>query len=291
MNSDLTNKDPKNLPQNLPPPEPKSAFAQFEEERWDVVAETYHQHFGNQTRQTLETLLDSVEAEAGVSLLDVACGQGFLVGRATVRGCIASGVDISAEMIAIARKQNPESRFRRESGEALSYADNHFDTVACNFGMPHFDQPELAIQEAQRVLKRNGRYGFTVWQPPEHSEMFALFMNAVQKHGDPRVELPPGPPPHQYANPEHIRSTLAEFGFKDVQISELPVLARFQDPHDLLRVFTDGGVRSWLLLEKQDPKKREAISKAIIHEAGKYTREDGTIGVLMPALMTVARKA
>jgi ubiquinone/menaquinone biosynthesis C-methylase UbiE len=52
-----------------------------------------------------DALLDRLGVTAGSRLIDMACGTGSLVTRAALRGAEAHGVDVSAEMLAYARRR------------------------------------------------------------------------------------------------------------------------------------------------------------------------------------------
>ena len=94
------------------------------------------------------------------SLLDVGCGTGFLTELLTkqlpARYC---AVDLSDEMIRVAKeKQIDGVEFVVSSADKLPYPDETFDIVTCSQSFHHYPYPELAMQEAKRVLKPGGLY-------------------------------------------------------------------------------------------------------------------------------------
>src|SRR5207247_2280972 len=66
--------------------------------------DAYDAVVGRVTARVAEPLLDAVGVLAGTSLLDVATGTGHVAGAAAARGARAAGVDVSAEMLARARR-------------------------------------------------------------------------------------------------------------------------------------------------------------------------------------------
>jgi ubiquinone/menaquinone biosynthesis C-methylase UbiE len=72
-------------------------------------------------------------------------------------------------MVAIAKKMFPDIRFAQGDVQNLSCPDASFDRVLINFGLLHLSHPEQACAEAFRVLRSNGKFGFTVWAPPPQS--------------------------------------------------------------------------------------------------------------------------
>src|SRR5215467_12587672 len=149
-------------------------FRDFEHRGWERAAAHYGKGFGELTQQSVEPLLDAVQADRGARLLDVACGPGYVAAAAAARGSSVLGIDFSAEMVAIASSQNPALEFQEGDAENLKLADSTFDIVVMNYGMLHLSQPDRAISEAFRVLRPGGRYAFTVWDLPERAVGFQI---------------------------------------------------------------------------------------------------------------------
>ena len=89
-------------------------------------------------------------------LLDIACGGGHLLAEAENAGLHTVGVDISKVALQIAKEKAQRSRIICGDGEALPFRDEFFD-YAINLGsLEHFIDPQLALREMARVLKRDG---------------------------------------------------------------------------------------------------------------------------------------
>ena len=98
------------------------------------------------------------------SVLDVACGTGDMVLELCKRGCTVTGVDLSEEMLNIARQKTASANSQFSilnlqfgNAEALSFPDNTFDAVTCAFGVRNFVNLEQGLSEMLRVLKPGGR--------------------------------------------------------------------------------------------------------------------------------------
>lgn len=265
------------------------AFKSFEHDGWAEVSGAYDGSFGMITRQAAEPLLDAVAVGPGVRLLDVACGTGYLANLAAGRGADAIGTDYVEAMVEQAQRLHPETVYRQADGEALPFTANNFDAVVCSFGMLHFADPGKAIAEAFRVLVAGGRYAFTVWNPPKTSPYFSNFIGAVQAHGDMKVPLPPGPPPHQYGEAEACHRILTDTGFLDTAVRELPIVARLENERDVLEPVCVGGVRGRKLLLAQTEEAKKNILQAAIAGAKKFAK-DGNIEIPMPAVLASGRK-
>lgn len=94
-------------------------------------------------------------------VLDVACGTGDMVVELLRTRHAASlqvtGVDLSEEMLAIAKRKAPQAEYRLADAEHLPFGDASFDAVTCAFGVRNFVHLEQGLSEMLRVLKPGGR--------------------------------------------------------------------------------------------------------------------------------------
>src|SRR2546430_14342523 len=79
------------------------SFTEFELQGWERVADKYNLVWSSSTRQFIPPLLDTTEVFAGMSVLDVGCGPGYVSDAAAERGATSTGLDFSKEMVAIAK--------------------------------------------------------------------------------------------------------------------------------------------------------------------------------------------
>ena len=94
-------------------------------------------------------------------VLDVACGTGDMVVELLRTRHAASlqvtGVDLSKEMMAIAKRKAPQAEYRLADVERLPFGVASFDAVTCAFGVRNFVHLEQGLHEMLRVLKPGGR--------------------------------------------------------------------------------------------------------------------------------------
>lgn len=94
-------------------------------------------------------------------ILDVGCGTGFLAFLYAEMGHAVTGVDLSAEMIAVARRkaqhQGIAATFQVGDAEAIQEPDDSFDLVIARHLLWTLPDPGRAVQEWLRVLRPNGR--------------------------------------------------------------------------------------------------------------------------------------
>jgi ubiquinone/menaquinone biosynthesis C-methylase UbiE len=251
------------------------SFKQMEQSGWHAKATNYDKFAGNVTRQAMETLLDATKVVSGMSVLDIACGPGYGAGAAAARGAIAIGVDFAEGMVAEAVRNFPAANFQQGDGENLSFENESFDAVICPFGLLHMPEPEQAVAEAYRVLKKGGHYSFSVWTTPETHEFFAIVLSAIQAHGNMEVPLPPAPPIFRFSDHSECQKILAEAGFADIAVTETKPIWRANAAQQVLDMIYNSTVRTAMLLEHQAPSALEDIHKAILSGAENYRTEDG----------------
>ncbi len=267
-----------------------SNFREFEHSGWQSVASPYHDYFARLTRQAIKPLLDAAGAGSSTDLLDVATGPGYVAAAAAQRGATVTGVDFSSVMVAKAQKDYPSITFMEGDAESLPFAEASFDIVCMSFGMLHLSKPEQAAAEAFRVLRPNGRFAFTVWSTPDSSPAFGIALSAIEKHGNSKVPLPPGPPFFRFSDMQESRLVLQQAGFCDVTCRQIPMLWQLDCAEDLFKAFFEGTPRTGGLLRAQSAEDLKAIETAMRDEASKYEK-NGRIEIPMASVLAIGVKS
>lgn len=117
-------------------------------ENWD--AETIR------NERVINTILDNSQVKENTRVLDVACGTGVLFPDYIKRGAVVTGVDISPEMVKIAKKNFPEIEVICEDVEKLDFSEK-FDVVMVYNAFPHFPHPQRVIEKLSTFLRDGGR--------------------------------------------------------------------------------------------------------------------------------------
>ncbi len=267
------------------------SFREFEQAGWEdsgVIAK-YHEHLSSVTTQSVGALLDAVEIRNDSRVLDVATGAGYIAGAAAQRGANAIGIDFSAAQVRMARETYPAVRFEQADAEALPFDPESFDAVVNGFGMCHLPNPDVALREAFRVLKRGGRVAFTVWDSPERAVAFGAVYAAVRAHGSMDVGLPAGPNFFLFSDPKQSSEALLRAGFASPRSHQVPQVWRVSDPDRIFEVITEGSVRAAAMIRAQSASARAAIRAAMRDTFTKYKRGDG-FEVPAPAVLATAIK-
>jgi ubiquinone/menaquinone biosynthesis C-methylase UbiE len=267
----------------------ENAFHAFEHAGWEAVPRRYDESFAALTVQSIEPLLDATEVRDGLRLLDIATGPGYAAAAAARRGADVVGLDFSAAMVAEARRQHPTLDFREGDAEELPFADDSFHAVVMNFGLLHLPRPERAVREAHRVLRARGRFGFTVWAPPEQAIGLGLVLRAIQRHGDMSVHLPPGPPFFRFSDSGECMRVLQDAGFESPRVDLVPQVWRLRSPEALFEIMLHSTVRTAALLGAQTPDALDAI-RGELRDATAACRNGDAIELAMPSMLASAMK-
>jgi SAM-dependent methyltransferase len=97
--------------------------------------------------------------------LDAACGTGRHAARLATLGHDVDGVDLTPEMLAIARVNVPGAGFREADLRAIPSGDAAYQLVVCGLALAHVPELAAAVAELSRVLASGGRLIVSVLHP------------------------------------------------------------------------------------------------------------------------------
>lgn len=110
----------------------------------------------NKDNKIINTILDNAGVKSGCDVLDVACGTGVLISDYLERSVHSvTGIDISPEMLKIAKQKYPQAEFILNDAEKTEF-DKEFDCIMIFNAFPHFPNPEGIISHLSKFLKSGG---------------------------------------------------------------------------------------------------------------------------------------
>ena len=103
-------------------------------------------------------------------VLDLACGEGYNTRILARKGARVVGVDFSTELIRMAKQTEQREklgvRYRvSDAADLKDFESERFDVVTCMMALMDIERYEDAISEVARVLKRDGRFVFSITHP------------------------------------------------------------------------------------------------------------------------------
>jgi SAM-dependent methyltransferase len=122
-------------------------------------------------------------------VLDLGCGAGHTALAAARRAAEVVALDLTPEMLEVARGLARETglsnvSFRHASATDLPFDGGSFDVVASRFAAHHFHDPAPAMMEAARVLRPGGVLLLADTVSPEDGAL-DTFYNAAELLRDP----------------------------------------------------------------------------------------------------------
>jgi len=125
--------------------------------------------------------------KAGDKVIDVCCGTGAQVLEYGRRGIIATGIDISPNMLNIAMRNRMKQKavnvsFQLADATRLPFPDRYFDYASVSFGLHDKVKPVRyqIISEMKRVVKQDGALILIDYQVPLPKNVLAVFARAIE---------------------------------------------------------------------------------------------------------------
>lgn len=264
-----------------------AAFTEFERAGWDRIPDGYHRFMGPVTAQAADPLLDAAGVEQGDRVLDVATGPGYIAGQAAARGAEVVAVDLSAQILALARTLNPNVAFHAADAADLPFAGATFDAVVAGFLVPHLPDHERVLAEFCRVLAPGGVVALSTWDRPERVPLLGLLVDAVaQVGGRPPPGLPAGPPFFRFSDEHSLARLLEGAGLADVAVTTHAFVHRVASADALWEGVLSGSVRTAALVAGQPHTLRKAMRAAFDRLAAPYGVRGG---LHLPVSVLIAR--
>jgi len=191
----------------------------------DPVAQLKSQHratWATGSYAEVATLVEEVPpthllAAVGVSsehdVLDVATGSGNVALRAARSGARVIGLDLTPELLEVARSRASDAgleiAFVEGDCEALPFPDASFDRVLSVFGVQFAPRHEVTADELVRVCRRGGVIGAVNWTP---QGLIGRMFRVLGRY------LPPLPPfasaPPLWGDEDHVGELFAGHGLE-----------------------------------------------------------------------------
>ncbi len=152
-------------------------------------AHTFDKYAEKTDDQVAPRFRAALGASAGGHLLDVACGPGVVTAALAPGAASVVAFDATEEMLEKARSRCNKAglanvMFKRGDAENLPFPDAQFDGVVTRLAVHHFADPQRAIGEMFRVLRRGGTAVVVdIVSSPDPAE--SNLQNAIERLRDP----------------------------------------------------------------------------------------------------------
>ncbi len=186
---------------------------------WNRISDVYLREIDQRFAPVVEALIARARLTAGETVLDLGTGTGAVAERAAAivgAGGQVVGVDISLDMLALARKQMAargltDVALREGRGERIPADDHTFDVVLSSLTLMYMIDRAATVREIARVLRPGGRLIAAVWGGPDECDIVLFQQTAGRFAGPPPV---PGVGPGGLADPTLFLQQLADAGIE-----------------------------------------------------------------------------
>jgi ubiquinone/menaquinone biosynthesis C-methylase UbiE len=230
---------------------------------------------------------DAARLGPGDRVLDVACGTGAVASEALRRvgpeGQVA-GLDVSPDMLAVARRKLPGLDLRQSRAEELPFDDEAFDAITCQFGLMFFEGREAALRHMSRVLRPGGRLSVAVWDALERTPGYTALTEIVEKHLGAEAGIPIRAA-FALGDADEMLSLLDAAGFASVQARSIDATARFPSVAD----WVEAEVKGWIAADISEQQYGALLADAQ-RALAPYEQDDGTVAFSLPAIVCTGLK-
>ncbi len=129
---------------------------------WNKIAKIYENKFMDYDlyNDTYDIFLDFINTNS--SVLEIGCGPGNITRYLLAKNpnLKIKGIDISENMVALARNNNPLAEFEIMDSRKLDSLNDKFDAIICGFCIPYLSQADCLklIADCKNLLNDSGLF-------------------------------------------------------------------------------------------------------------------------------------
>jgi SAM-dependent methyltransferase len=223
-------------------------------------------------RPVYEAVLKRYVVSKATSYLDAGCGAGMAAQIAAEHGAAVTGIDASSALLEIARSRVPNGNFREGDLEALPYPDGTFDVVTGFNSFQYAGNPIIALGEARRVTKPDGKLVIMTWGDPAKMDAASL-VTAL------RPLMPPPPPgapgPFALSDEAALRKFATDAKLTPVETFDVDSPFIYADEETGIRALNSSGVAARAMDNTSEAAVTDAHRKAL----APFRQKDGSYRV------------
>ena len=222
-------------------------YKQTTQQQWDLAAEAWYRWGPLLSRwlgPATEIMLDMARISNGSRVLDVAAGAGeqsLAAARRVGQNGHILATDLSPNILSYAETAARLAGFDNIStrvldGERLHELDAEpFDAVISRVGMIYFPDQQQALYGMRQNLKSGGKVAAMVYSTAENNKFFSIPVSIIRRRAQLPPPLPGQPGPFSLGDSSVLEKTLADAGFRDIEIRSVNAPVRVSSASECLQ--------------------------------------------------------
>jgi ubiquinone/menaquinone biosynthesis C-methylase UbiE len=270
-------------------------------ERWERAADGWqrrNERFQAAAMPVSQWLVEAIDPQPGQRVLELAAGvgeTGFLAAELIAPGGGTLITSDGAEaMLAHARARAEELglanvELKLLELEWIDLPAASVDAVLCRWGYMFALDKDAALRETRRVLKPGGHVALAAWTGPERNPFSAIPRRALVEAGlVDGFDYGGGPTMFDLADQAALRALLADAGFTDPRLEELPLTLRYADLDDFVATTRDHSPQFADVVAALNERQRADLLERLTAATATYAASDGSLAIPAVALVAAA---
>ena len=265
--------------------------------RWEEAAAGWERRrpaFQRAAQPVSMAMIDLLRPQPGQTILELAAGvadTGLLAAELVQPGGKVIVTDGAEAMVEAAKRRAEELGIanveaRPMDAEWIDLDAASVDGVIARWGYMLLADPESALRDTRRVLRRGGRVVLAAWADPEGNPWLTAIPKEMVARGHAEKPPPDEPGPFAFAQPGTIERLLDAAGFDDAVVDTVDFAFTFPDPDAYWEHQLDMSTRLRDQVGALSPAEHTALRDGVDARLGPYTRPDGSVE--LPARTWVA---
>ncbi|MCI0559999.1 MAG: class I SAM-dependent methyltransferase, partial [Nitrososphaera sp.] len=257
-------------------------FKSAQRQGWDSVAEGWRKWWKpieESSQVVSDKLIELAQIRQSNKVLDVATGIGEPAVTAAKRvrptGKVTA-IDISPQMLAIARERARESgfetmiEFREGDAESFSLPNSVFDAIISRWGLMFLPDLPRALKTMREALVPGGRIAAAVWSSPPNVPMLSLAFGTVMKEIGASPPPPGTPGPFSLADVNTLHDIFEQAGFQDIEVERGAMNLNISSPEAFTGFHQAINAPIKAMIAVQSTARQEEIWNAVTEAARKH---------------------
>lgn len=179
-------------------------------ELWGTAPEDWALYLETTFIPVYKKVINKTRLSANTQVLDIGCGSGLFIKMADAQGAGITGIDVSDELLKIARERNPGATLLNQDMELLPFMEKSFDLVSGFNSLQYASDILKVLEEIKKVLKDDGKLVIGIWGSAAECEALKVLSSIASLLPDPG---PDTPGPLALSKNGRVEGLLSEAGY------------------------------------------------------------------------------